>query len=479
MTSAPLNAVIAAHRFGLGEARLDVVGNDPAGWLKAQIGPADRPVGRLLASSQQGLAAYTEQKVPTRALLGDPMPKQPAMAGGRAMPAADDPPELREIVNADIQSRLLTAAQTRRPFAERLTLFWANHFSVSILKSTVRGLAGAMEREAIRPHIAGNFETLLRAAATHPSMLRYLDNNASAGPHSRTVQRNLARRGGTDKPVKRATGLNENLAREIMELHTLGVANGGGSYGPWGGYTQADVTAFAAVLTGWRATDPPRNGQAGYFEPNVHEPGPKRLLGKTYPEGPEALNMVLHDLATHPSTARFIATKLARHFVADEPPVSLVDKLARSFSGSGGDLAAVYRTLIDAPESWDPAARKLKTPEEFGISTLRVLGVAERHMAQGKDSVLGSMGQRPMSAPSPAGWPDKAEEWLGPDAVWKRVEWAMRIAERADPQTDARALARASLGARLSDTTERQIERAADGQQALVLLLMSPEFQRR
>jgi uncharacterized protein (DUF1800 family) len=239
------------------------------------------------------------------------------------------------------------------------------------------------------------------------------------------------------------------------------------------------VTSFAAVLTGWRAYDPPRDGQATFFDAHWHEPGSKTIMGKVYPEGPQALDMVIRDLARHPSTARFLATKLARHFVADEPPVSLVDKLARSYSQSDGDLAAVYRTLIDAPESWDPDLRKLKTPEEFAITTLRLLGTNERNMARGKDSLLGTMGQRPHTAPSPAGWPDKAAEWLGPDAIWKRVEWSLRIAERLAGQVDARALARNSLGPRLSETTAQQIERAADGNQALVLLLMSPEFQRR
>ncbi len=470
MTPASLPAAIAAHRFGLGEPRLDAIGDDPAGWLRSQIGPGDAPVGGPFPSAVQALAAYAEQKVPISALLAVP---------GRG--GADATPEftLREIIDLDLESRLATAVATRRPFAERLVLFWANHFSVSINKGPVRGLAGALEREAIRPHIAGRFETLLRQASLHPAMLRYLDNNASTGPHSRAAER-IARRGpGEDRRRKLATGLNENLAREILELHSLGVAHGGGDYGPWGGYTQADVTAFAAVLTGWRAYDPPRGEQAVSFEAAWHEPGPKTIMGRVYPEGPQALDLVIRDLAQHPSTARFIATKLARHFVADQPPLTLVDRLAATFSRTGGDLAAVYRTLIDAPESWDGGLAKLKTPEEFAISSLRLLDTRERRLAQGKDSVLGALGQRPHTAPSPAGWPDTASEWLGPDAIWKRVEWAVRLAGRLGDRVDARALARASLGPRLSDNTYQQIERAADGAQALVLLLMSPEFQRR
>jgi len=470
MTTAPLKAAIAAHRFGLGEATLAAVGTDPAAWLRGQIGPADPPAGGPFPTSAQALAAYAEQKVPVNSLLDMP---------GKAPMTAEPTYELRKIISADLQSRLATAVTTRRPFAERLMLFWANHFSVSINKGQVRGLAGALEREAIRPNIAGKFETLLRQASLHPAMLRYLDNNASTGPHSRAAQR-IARKGANEERRKKlSTGLNENLAREIMELHSLGVAGGGSAYGPWGGYTQADVTAFAAVLTGWRAYDPPRGGQAVQFDANWHEPGDKTIMGKRYPEGPEALDLVIRDLAQHPSTARFISTKLARHFVADEPPRSLVDKLAETFTRTGGDLAAVYRTLIDAPESWDGGLAKLKTPEEFAISSMRVLGVDEGQLAKGKDSALASLGQRPHTAPSPAGWPDKADEWLGPDAIWKRVEWALRLAERMGNRVDARALARASLGPRLSETTYQQIERAADGTQALVLLLMSPEFQRR
>ena len=471
MTPPLQNAAIAAHRFGLGEPRLDVVGDDPAAWLRKQIGPGDAPLGGPLPTSLQALAAYTEQKIPVAALLA------PASAASSA-----GAPEfkLREIITGDLQSRLSTALATKRPFAERLVLFWANHFSVSINKGQVRGLAGALEREAIRPNIAGKFETLLRQASLHPAMVRYLDNNFSSGPHSRVIERQSRKADTEEKRKKRSTGLNENLAREIMELHSLGVANGGGTYGPWGGYTQADVTAFAAVLTGWRAYDPPRSNEATMFDAGWHEPGPKTIMGKSYPEGPQALDMVIRDLARHPSTARFIATKLARHFVADEPPLPLVNKLAKTFEQTGGDLAAVYRTLIDAPEAWEPASRKLKSPEEFAISSLRVLGMNEPHLvAKVRESMLVALGQRPHTAPSPAGWPDKADEWLGPDAVWKRVEWSQRQAERVGDRVDARALARASFGPLLTDTTYQQIERAADGTQAIVLMLMSPEFQRR
>jgi uncharacterized protein (DUF1800 family) len=192
---------------------------------------------------------------------------------------------------------------------------------------------------------------------------------------------------------------------------------------------------------------------------------------------------VLHDLARHPSTARFLATKLARHFVADDPPPELVDTLAKTYLRSDGQLAEVYRELVKSPLAWNPTPAKLKTPEEFVVSTVRLLGAADRIGERGEFANLAAgivaQGQRIQVTPSPAGWPDRAEEWLGPEAVWKRIEWATRVADRAGRFVDARALAGASLGPLLSDASQRQIERAADGPQALALLLMAPEFQRR
>jgi uncharacterized protein (DUF1800 family) len=471
-------AAIAAHRFGLGEPDLAVVGGDARGWLRDQIGPADAQLG----SDLPGLAEALRRQTAARG------------QGDEAARAA-----LRAQVQADMRARLLSAAASKRPFAERLALFWCNHFTVSLGKGSSQGLVGAFEREAIRPHIAGRFDDLLAAAISHPAMLRYLDNHLSAGPQSAVVQR-LRRRsqvtsqpasppGGAamaaDKPV-RLTGLNENLARELLELHTLGVADGGGAYGPWGGYRQADVTALAALLTGWRG---PRADAApaaavspdtpADFDPAWHQPGPKTVLGQVYPPGPQALRQVLGDLARHPSTARFIATKLARHLVADQPSPVLVARLARCFADSDGDLRAVYTILIDAPEAWLPAPAKLKTPEEFVLSSARLLRLGERLAQRAPDAGLSALGQRPQSAPSPAGWSDLAADWLGPEAVWQRVEWAGQAAARIGSAVDARALAAASFGPLLGEPTRLQIARAADAPQALTLLLLAPEFQRR
>ena len=306
-------------------------------------------------------------------------------------------------------------------------------------------------------------------------MLRYLDNDNSAGPDSAVVRRLARKPRGENEPGPRITGLNENLAREVLELHTLGVGSG---------YSQADVTAFANVLTGWRVplrdlVNAAPGTATSRFEPAFHQPGAKTVLGKRYAEGPDALDAVLHDLALHDSTARFVSTKLARHFVADEPPPALVARLADSWRKTGGQLPALYRTLIEAPEAWAAQPVKLKTPEEFVVSSARLLGLGEKAFQRQPDGAINQLGQRVQAAPSPAGWPDRAEEWLGPDAVWKRVEWATRVADRVGRNVDARAVAQASLGPLLHDDTARQIERAADGPQALTLLLLAPEFQRR
>ena len=459
--------VIAAHRFGLGEASLAALGNDAPAWLERQIGPADAPAGDGLLSIHQALELVAAEREKRRAAANPPSgtTAEQLIAG-----------HYRETTIADARSRLTSAVTTQRPFAERLFQFWANHFTVSLAKGSARGLVGAFEREAIRPHIAGSFETLLYASTTHPAMLRYLDNALSAGPNSRVVNR-LARRAAANDKTPRLSGLNENLAREVLELHTLGVASArrvaAGSAAA--AYTQADVTAFARVLTGWRVAVQANLDQR--FDPAWHEPGRKTLLGKTYAEGPDALRDVVHDLAVHPATADHLATKLARHFVADDPPPLLVQQLAAAYRRSTGELGEVYRELIRHPLAWSPQAAKLKTPQEWVVATLRLLGPPASAMV--RPDAGAALGQRIHAAPSPAGWSDRAEDWLGPDAVWKRVEWASRVAERAGRQLDARALARSSLGPWLSEPTRLQIDRAADGPQAFALLLLAPEFQRR
>ena len=370
--------------------------------------------------------------------------------------------------------RLAIAAD--RPFVERLVHFWSNHFAVSADKQPLAALAGLYEQEAIRPHVAGNFYDLLLAAVRHPAMILYLDNQASMGPGSTAATFVRRNRG-------RELGLNENLAREILELHTLGVD---------GGYTQADVTEFAKVLTGWSIGGTLGEGgralarfggDAGspgefHFRTLMHEPGDKTVLGKRYRErGADEGEDVLRTVALHPSTARHLATKLARHFVADDPPAKLVEHLADVYLRNDGELANVYRALIEAEESWREPLAKFKTPHDFVISAYRSLDFVPDDLRP-ITAFLTQAGQRPYAPGSPAGWPDTAANWNGGDALLKRIEFAAaagrRIGDRIDPLTRAGEV----LG-EISEHTTMSIRDAANRAQGFALLLASPEFLRR
>jgi uncharacterized protein (DUF1800 family) len=260
---------------------------------------------------------------------------------------------LEDGVRDEILARTGLAAATDAPFRERWALFWANHFTVSTAKPATAVLAGPFEREAIRPHVFGRFEDLLVAASTHPGMLIYQDQARSAG---------------TDSPAggRRNAGLNENLARESLELHTVGGD---------AGYTQADVTEFARALTGYSVSVERDGAQAvgeTLFRPNLHEPGERIVMGRRSTQsGAAQARTILADLAASPHTADHLACKLAVHFVSDTPPPALVARLRSSYLTSGGDLAAVAHALIDAPEAWEGASTKFKRPSEFLVSSYR------------------------------------------------------------------------------------------------------------
>jgi uncharacterized protein (DUF1800 family) len=348
---------------------------------------------------------------------------------------------------------------------------------VSADKGAVFGVAGTLENEAIRPHVDGRFVDLLTAVEQHPAMIGFLDNQYSVGKDSELAQlaaRREARQSAADKP-QREFGINENLAREILELHTLGVN---------GGYTQNDVTSFAQIITGWSIGGGKGRLAGGisgrfYFRENLHEPGAKTFLGKTYhEEGQRQGEAVLADLARHPATAHFVATKLVRHFVADDPPAAAVERVARAFLKSGGDLPHVYAALIEAPEAWDTDRRKFKTPEDFVFSTLRALNVSPRQAEEVVRS-FELLGQRQYTPGSPAGWPDTSKSWDGSDALMHRVLWASRVAARYEQGIDPADIAASSLGSYARPATVAALRRASSSSQALALLLMSPEFQRR
>lgn len=337
--------------------------------------------------------------------------------------------------------------------------------SVSAAKFDSAALIDQYEREAVRPHVFGRFEDLVQACEQHPAMLVYLDQARSAGPDS------LAGQG-------RNGGINENLAREMLELHTVG-SNAG--------YSQADVSELAKALTGWsipRAQDRPNSrqiqpGANGFvFRANIHEPGARTVMGKTYPAaGRRQGEAILRDLARHSATARRLCQRIAEHFVADRPAPELPARLEAARTASGCDLAEVARALIGAPQTWEPAASKVKTPYEFVVSTLRALDQQPSRLRPLR-LAMSSMGQPPLSPASPEGWPDQAADWAVPDALVKRLEWARSMAQTAQV-SDVDALARSALGPRLSDRTRTAVARSETRSEALTLLLMSPEFQRR
>jgi uncharacterized protein (DUF1800 family) len=473
------DAAIATNRFGLGArpGDLALVAKDPRGWLLAQLEPErelPKPLAALPSAADDQLAFARWLRGLGRGVLRESASETGSMKdedleGVESAFVREFVPRYEQALEARVQ----TAVQSERPFYERLVHFWSNHFVVSAIKPATVAVPASFEREVVRPRATGRFAELLLASTRHPGMLVYLDNFQSIGPGSRRARRR-GRRGGLLRPP---SGLNENLAREILELHTLGVD---------GGYTQSDVTSFAKVLTGWGVE------RAGFvrrrlfrtdgfsFEGAAHEPGGQTVLGTRYAQdGVEQGEAVLADLARHASTARFVATKLARHFVADDPPAPVVERLAKTFREKDGDLAQVARALVESPEAWQAGASKLKTPEEYVISAARALGVDELD-ASALHRSLAQMGQRPYWAPSPAGWPDVASEWLGSDALWKRVQWAIQAAQRTSRQhPDPAALAEQVLGPALRPETLAQVRAAQGAGAGLALLLASPEFQRR
>jgi uncharacterized protein (DUF1800 family) len=490
---ARLEAALALSRFGLG-ARLDdieAIATDPRGALKDEITrrlvPA--PAGDELLSSRDLLKewyAFNDMQREQRAQKAGgapppvgaaPQPPAPAaapdMAGGQAAPApspataaaAPDPkagpPVPQRVFLAEAKARFSgTIHAPRIGFGERLAMFFANHFAISANKGPqVRILAGAFEREAIRPNVLGRFADMLMAVETHPAMLFFLDNQQSIGPNSRAAQRT-------------GRGLNENLGREILELHTLGVD---------GGYTQADVTSLAHMITGWTVVG--REGRLGEpgtftFFANAHEPGSQPLLGKTYADGGfDQGRAALLDLARHPATAKHIATKLARHFVSDTPPPSLVGRLTKTFRDSDGDLAAVATALVDAPESWGQDLNKLRSPLEFSVAILRATGAKPE--AQPVLGGLYVMGQPFWQPAGPNGFPDTTEAWASPEGLKMRMDVANAAAAKGADYFDPPEFIEARLGPLLSADTRSAVARAESRAQGLAIAFMSPEFQRR
>ena len=463
-------ALIAATRFGFAARAGDlaVIGRDPRGWALAQLGHRPAALAGKLPSSATMVVAEFEMRRERREAKGER-----AENGGRRFadsgPRQDAPQRdetganrafnerVKAVYLAEIGARMDAAATSDAPLLERLTHFWSNHFTVSILRPAIRGFAAAFEREAIRPNVTGRFVDLALAVARHPAMLLYLDNAMSIGPDSMVGQR-------------RDKGLNENLGRELLELHTLGVD---------GGYTQKDVEALARILTGWSVAQLQDPDPGSFmFRARIHEPGNKVLLGRSFAENGEGeAEQAIQFLAYHPATATHIATKLARHFIADDPPKDSVERIARVFRDSGGDLRQVTAAVVKEDAAWQTPFAKLRTPTEMVIAAARVTGFTPPpEMLVGG---LKQLDQMPFFAPSPAGWPDAAANWISPEAVLRRAQWCETFAARMADPPDPVELANAAFGDALPDETLQAIRRAPSRRTGVALLLASPQFQRR
>jgi uncharacterized protein (DUF1800 family) len=441
---------IALNRFGLGARPDEPALADPQQWLLAQLLTYD-PLPAAWKSLPRTKAIVESWNTMQRLVRQAP-------AGERSGIRENYLREGSREYQAGVGARTTSALQTQTPFVERLVHFWANHFAVSVDKLLIVGMAGGFEADAIRPNVLGNFEDLLLAAIRHPAMLLYLDQAQSAGPGSAMGAR--------------GRGLNENLAREILELHTVGARSG---------YTQEDVKEFTRALTGWTLPGEASttNDSTFRFVPALHEPGPRNMLGKTYADaGEEQARAMIRDLVAAPATALHVATKLARHFVTDEPPQALVRQLAATFTRTKGDLPSIYRDLVASPLAWQPAPEKFKSPWEWSISSLRALGYRALAATQASN-LMTQLGQPVWRPGSPAGYKDTAATWAGPDALLRRVEVAQRFAQDANNTMDARDLAPRVLAGPLSEATSTAIARAESRGTALALLLVSPEFLRR
>jgi uncharacterized protein (DUF1800 family) len=459
MACDPKEATLALHRFGFGprEGLIAAIADDPRGAILAELerpqaGQIENPDLPTSGAANRAVFEYRAERNAEQKRQRREGAAQPAM---EASPApSDQVPLPRQLFLNEARARIDAARDAEIGFVERLVWFWSNHFCVSQDKTV---MAGAYEREAIRPHVLGRFRDMLLAAENHPAMLLYLDNAQSIGPNSVAG-------------VNRDKGLNENFAREVLELHTLGVRTV---------YTQDDVTNFAKVLTGWTiipTRDNPDHGGEFVFNKRLHEPGPETVIGKEYDEtGTGQGRAVLADLARHPATAKHVVTKMACHFIADDPPQALVERMTQRFLDTDGDLKEVSKTLIAAPEAWEAEQLKIKRPGEWIVAALRATGEAGeiRRILQAQ-AQLGEPLWRP---PAPKGFSDENAAWL--DGLAQRLDMANAFAHREGLAHEPEAVMDTALGPLVSAETRQTIARAESRPQALTMLLMAPEFQRR
>jgi uncharacterized protein (DUF1800 family) len=460
---------IAANRFAYGAnpATIAAMGQDPRNWLLAQLQAMSlvqlNKVTQGQWSSKQALEAaakYKQKKdqLEQTAAIQDADKDQDTAELKKVSPviSMSDKQQLNRHIEDLTEFTIRQAIQSDVPFYWHLVDFFSNHFSVSSSNLIMRALAPTMDLEAIAPNITGRFSDMLFAVQSHPAMLHYLNNVQSVGPNTPLATK------------RKNKGLNENLAREILELHTLGVKST---------YKQADVTELAKAITGWSVGGFKRGESMGFlFREPVHEPGTRQILAKTYAQkGVEQGKAILFDLANHRDTAKHVSSKLVRHFVSDEVDESQVEAMIQSWLNSQGDLTQVITTMLQHPASWTTTNRKLKTPRELVISVCRSAQIES--LRPNFIRSLTTMGQKPFNAGSPAGYKDTQDAWSGPAAMLSRIEWSAYVSRTLilDPEQ----FARQALGPLLRDTTLAYIKKAESKEQALTLLMMSPEFQRR
>jgi uncharacterized protein (DUF1800 family) len=408
----------------------------------------------------------------------------------------------REIVQESQQAKILRAVYSERQLQEVMTDFWFNHFNIYVQKGADRILTASYERDAIRPNIFGKFEDLLKATAEHPAMLFYLDNWMSASPNAKSPDRPARfgmRRMRNPRAAKRFRGLNENYAREIMELHTLGVD---------GGYTQKDVQEVARCFTGWTIRQP-RAGGDFYFNPFMHDDGEKTVLGKKISAGGGIRDgyAVIRLLSTHPSTAKFISAKMARKFVSDTPPEALVTRMSQTFLKTGGDIREVLRTMFKSPEFFaaENYRAKIKTPFEMTVSAVRAIGADTNGNPQ-FHRWIARMGEGLFMCQPPTGYPEIAERWVNTGALLERMNFALALSDNRIPGTrvelqnllagpnpvdtarQARVvdhfinvLLRGQVSPQTRETIDKSLiaTRHVDVAKIVGLILGSPEFQRQ
>jgi len=449
---------IAVNRFGYG-ARGDELAHakpDPKKWLLSQL----QTIGfndKHPTSSDVFVAHAKYQK--QKKLMKKQLKKAPASQRQQR-----DKNNNSRVKNTVRQTYITMTADSLKQIivseysvSWRLLDFFSNHFSVSTAGRLMIGLSPTLEREAIAPNLLGNFAEMLLAVEQHPAMLIYLNNEKSFGANSRLAK-------------KKKVGLNENLAREIMELHTLGVD---------GGYSQSDVIELAKAISGWSVKNAKKERGTGFiFRSYGHEPGPRMLLGKKYlQQGVKQGQQMLRDLAMHPKTANYVCAKIAHHFVSENPSPSLINKMQKTWLNNQGNIKQVMITMFNAEEAWLDGPQKYKSPRDFIISAYRAIA-PKRLYDKALFYALNNLGQTPFNAGSPAGFSDDESHWLGASALMARVEWSSLVSAKMK-RVNAEQVMSTALGNSISQHTYQMVMRAESRQQASTLLLMSPEFQRR